>query len=622
MCGIAGFSLFEGIKNDADAILSDMCGVISHRGPDDEGHYADPSVAFGMRRLAIIDLEAGNQPIHNEDKTIWVVFNGEIYNFVELRKELKLRGHTFYTNSDSEVIVHAYEEYGLSFVDKFVGMFGIALWDIKKQELILVRDRVGIKPLYYSLVDKELVFGSEIKSILQHPKISAQTNTDVIDEYFTFGYVSSPNTMYQDIFKIPAGHMARFTRDGFSVFKYWELTETESKITNIDEAVESLDELLDDSIKLRLRSDVPFGAFLSGGIDSSLVVAKMANQIPGSVKTFTIAFNEDGFNESVYAKRVAEHLGTEHHELTVNASAVDILEDLVWHFDEPFGDSSAIPTYFVSKLASEHVKMSLSGDGGDELFAGYSRYEKYFKLHAVKNIPEFIRKFGLNALSKIFGNNIQGNKFKWYQERLSANDFEMYLMGVALTKSSMKTSIFSSDIQNHHDSNFEFSGINNYRFNKYSDLSQLLMLDFNTYLVEDILNKVDRMSMANSLEARVPLLDHRFAELAFSIDNSLKYKNGNGKIVLKKMLSKYVPDELFERPKKGFSIPVSNWINNDLREMVDDVLNSSEIKTDSFFNHKGVMSALHDHRKGISDNSETIWLMLNYTMWKQKFNLH
>jgi len=622
MCGIAGFAVFDSIKNNADNILSEMCRVISHRGPDDEGHFVDQSVALSMRRLSIIDLEAGHQPIHNEDNTIWVVFNGEIYNFVELRRELRARGHNFYTDSDSEVIVHAYEEYGLSFVDKLIGMFGIALWDSKKQELVLIRDRVGIKPLYYSFSGKELVFGSEIKSILEHPDIIAEINSDVIDEYFTFGYVCSPNTMYKNIYKLPAGHIARFNKDGFEISKYWDIDGTDSNISNIDEAVEEMDQLLDDSIRLRLRSDVPFGAFLSGGIDSSLVVAKMAKQIPGSVKTFTIAFNEDQFNESKYARKVADYLGTDHQELTVSASATDIVEDLVWHFDEPFGDSSSVPTYYVSKLASEHVKMSLSGDGGDELFAGYSRYDKYLQLQKYKKIPAPIRNFVFSSLSRVYGNNIKGNKYKWYKERLSANDFDMYLMGIALTKSTIKDVMYSGREGLGKNNNLNYPGFEKYRFDSFSDLSQILKLDFKTYLPEDILNKVDRMSMANSLEARVPMLDHRFVELAYKIDNSLKYKNGNAKIVLKKLLSKYVPDELFERPKKGFSIPVSDWINNDMKEMVDDVLNSEVMRGDQFFNMDGVLKTLNDHRKGINNNSEPIWLLLNYAMWKQKFNLH
>lgn len=618
MCGIVGFTDYEKKIGFKTPILKDMCAQIIHRGPDDEGAFADEIAGIAMRRLAIIDINTGHQPIHNEDKSIWLVFNGEIYNYIELRDELLKRGHVFYTDSDSEVIIHAYEEYGESFVEKLVGMFGIAIWDTNKQELILIRDRAGIKPLYYFAKNSTVVFASEIKCLFKHPDIKPDVNKEKIDEYFSLGYVLAPNTLFTGIKKLRPGHMLKVNKREIKEIRYWDMPVESTEYYDEIEALEVFNQKLDESIRIRLRSDVPFGAFLSGGIDSSLVVAKMAENIR-TVKTFSIGFEEEEYNELKYAKRVSNILGTEHEEFIVRPDAIEMVDKIVWHFDEPFGDSSAIPTFYVSKMARKHVKMTLSGDGGDELFAGYTRYIKYEKLRKYAKLPNVILKNGLNLLKSVAIGEKNRRKLEWYKSRLTVDPFAMYMMGVGLTQDHLKRELYSEELLKHTTFNYDFPELKIYSFKNNYSLEKLFKLDFNTYLVEDILKKVDRMSMANSLEARVPLLDHRLVEFAYKVDRSLKIKDGKGKYLMRKTLSKYIPDELINRPKKGFSIPIAKWFRDDLKELALDMLGSQDFKQRGYFNQSGVDKLMDDHIKGYSDHSESLWLLLNYELWYRKF---
>jgi asparagine synthase (glutamine-hydrolysing) len=594
-----------------------MCQLIVHRGPDDQGIYADRQAQIGMRRLSIIDLAGGHQPIHNEDKSIWIVFNGEIYNFKELRRELQQCGHSFYTNSDTECIVHAYEQYGDQCFSKLRGMFGIAILDLARNRLVLARDRLGKKPLYYTrTADGYLAFASELKSMFAVPGFAPTVSKSATREYFSLGYVPAPGTIYDDVLKLPPAHYLVFERGTVATQRYWKL-DFRPKWQD-DEATLSrrLREHLDEAVRLRLVSDVPFGAFLSGGIDSSVVAALMARHLSSPVKTFTIGFNEDAFNEIPDARRIAEHIGAEHHELVVTPDAIGMVEDLAWYCDEPFGDASSIPTFIVSRMAVAHVKMVLSGDGGDEGFAGYERYRKYMQLRKMARLSLGMAGPALSLAGTAAGGSL-GIRLQRIADRMALPYPERYLSGVALSTAADVNPLLSADV----------AGLDPYarirdhfgRTDIDEEMERILSGDMDTYLVDDILVKVDRMTMANSLEARAPLLDHVLLEFCARLPFPLKNNGRVGKYLLKKVAADLLPAECLQKRKQGFGIPLAKWFRADLKPLMLDLLADRSFRQRGIFNVEGVRACYERHLSGLQDFSELLWLVLTYEMWARNY---
>ena len=581
MCGIAGFiensaSRANLAADEKTAVLNRMCRVIKHRGPDDQGILVRGRVALGMRRLSIIDLEGGNQPLTGCDDSVTVVFNGEIYNYRELQLKLEALGHRFHTHSDTEAIVHAYEEYGAKCVDHLRGMFAFALWDERSQQLFIARDRVGKKPLYYSLTGNgTLVFGSELKSLLEHPAIKCETNVDALDAYLSFGYVPDPLSIFRGIVKLPPGHHLSFVDGRVTVEQYWDFSYAPAEVKKEEDYLDELRALLDEAVRLRLVSDVPLGAFLSGGVDSSAVVGLMSRASSQPVKTFSIGFEEDSYNELKFARVAAKHFGTDHHEFIVTPDICDIVDELVWHFDEPFADSSAIPTYMVSKLARQYVTVVLSGDGGDELFAGYTRYQVDRKRSKLSRLPRVVRERMMRPVSANLPHGAWGRN---YLRNVSLDPLDRYIDNISIFTELNKLALYTDDLK----SSVAQGPIGASMFRSYAAsietgdaLDPLLYLDSKTYLPGDILTKVDRMSMAASLEARVPLLDHKLIEFVTRIPASLKMKGLETKYIFKRAMRGLVPDEILERPKQGFGMPMQEWINLQLRGRIHDTLTSS-----------------------------------------------
>jgi asparagine synthase (glutamine-hydrolysing) len=622
MCGIAGFvDLQQRLPRDeAAATLEQMCRVIAHRGPDDQGTMqTDDGAHLGMRRLSIIDLAGGHQPISNEDGTVSIVFNGEIYNYRELQPELEARGHHFQTHSDTEVIVHSYEEFGPACVSKLRGMFAFAIWDAKKQSLFIARDRVGKKPLYYTLTSEgALIFGSELKSLLQHPSMRREINPQAIDAYLTWGYVPDPLSILKGIRKLPPGHYLTFANGRVDVTCYWEFRyepvqgETSRRA---EDYLEELRSLLSESVRLRLIADVPLGAFLSGGIDSSTIVGLMAREMSQPVKTFSIGFNEDSYNELKYARIAARHFGTDHHEFVVTPDLCQIVDDLAWFLDEPFADSSAIPTYMVSKLAREHVKVVLSGDGGDELFAGYTRYVIDQRRSGFAGLPRFVRHGLMAPLSRHLPHGARGRNFL---HNVALDSLDRYLDSISifteLNKPLLYTDAFRGQLQRNGDEVIPFRSYAE-RVRTGEPLDTLLYIDSKTYLPGDILTKVDRMSMAVSLEARVPLLDHKLIEFVNSIPASLKLNGLETKHVFKQAIRDFVPAEILNRPKQGFGVPVDEWINQQLRERIHDTLTEQRTRERGYIAPAYVQLLLDEHERGRRDHSTQLWTLFMLELW-------
>jgi asparagine synthase (glutamine-hydrolysing) len=623
MCGIAGFVGDSDTRADgADRarLLKGMCDVIRHRGPDDEGFFLRPGVALGMRRLSIIDLAGGHQPICGEDGTVSIVFNGEIYNFHELRSELEKRGHTFKTNSDTEAIVHAYEEYGTACANHLRGMFAFAIWDEKTRGLYIARDRVGKKPLYYTLArGQTLVFGSEIKSILEHPDVTREINLEALDAYFTLGYVPDPLTIFRGIYKLPPGHYLTFANGDLHTREYWDFNFAPAESRKPEDYMDELRALLDESVRLRLISDVPLGAFLSGGIDSSTVVALMAQHMNQPVKTFSIGFHEDSYNELKYARLTAKKLGTDHHEFFVTPQICDVINDLVWHFDEPFADPSAIPTYMVSKLARDHVTVALSGDGGDELFAGYTHYVVQENRRAFSALPRALRAGVMRPLSYRLPYGAWGRN---YLHNISLDPIDRYLDSLSYFTQLTKKSLYTSDFQ-------RSLGATDYvtrSFREYASqvktnepLDQLLYIDGKTYLPGDILTKVDRVSMATSLEVRVPLLDHKLIEFVTKVPAPLKLAGTETKQLLKRVARELIPSEILDRPKQGFGIPLEEWINRQLRDQIREILHEPRTRQRGYVNYDYVDLILDEHYKNRRDHSFPLWSLLIFELWHRQY---
>ena len=618
MCGIAGFVGGEARSApEAHAVIQQMCDVIEHRGPDDEGFYVEADVALGMRRLSIIDLVTGRQPISNEDGSIWIVFNGEIYNHQELREELIQRGHSFRTRTDTEAIVHLYEDEGERAVERLRGMFAFAIWDQREHKLFMARDRVGKKPLHYALVRDTLIFGSEIKSLLQHPMISREANLEAILDFLSFGYIPDPITAFRGILRLPPGHTFTFKNGRIQTQRYWDFDycgEAERRPAHDENYyVERLRELIAESVRLRLMSDVPLGAFLSGGIDSSTVVAMMAHHMGQPVKTFSIGFSESDYDELAYARTAARHLRTEHHEFVLTPDLCRLVEEIVWHHDEPFADASSIPTYVVSKMAREHVTVVLSGDGGDELFAGYDRYAAHQKREKFERIPSFARRLMLRT-SRLLPRSAYGKNFL---RNVALDPAARYVDYISYFSEDIKSDLLPIGTRHAfggHDSAEAFRKV--FAVPSSADrLDHLLYLDAKTYLPGDILTKVDRMTMAHSIEARVPLLDHKLIEFVQTIPASLKLFRRESKYILKKAVVGLIPQEIINRPKQGFGVPIRKWLNYELRELLYDTLTGKCARERGLLNQSAVQVVLDEHRRGRRDNSRHLWGLLTLELW-------
>jgi asparagine synthase (glutamine-hydrolysing) len=622
MCGIAGAVGLGIAANPAASrdLIGRMCGVIAHRGPDDEGHYVAGEVAIGMRRLAIIDIATGRQPLSNEDGTIWIVFNGEIYNYRELRAELIARGHRFQTRTDTETIIHLYEEEGERCVEKLRGMFTFAIWDERERALLLARDRLGKKPLHYTLAGDTLVFGSEIKSLLQHAGVKREVNLEAISDYLSYGYIPDPATAFKGIHKLPPGHTLTCKDGRVRTRRYWDFNYSGESGPVREESyyVERLRDLLAEAVRVRLESEVPLGAFLSGGIDSSTIVALMARAMNQPVKTFSIGFNESSFDELKYARRTAERFGTEHHEFVVTPDICRIVEDIVWHHDEPFADVSSIPTFVVSQMARQYVTVVLAGDGGDELFAGYEAYVREQKYDAAERLPAFVRRGLLRPLSQMMPRSAYGKRMLSHiaradgQRRVNAMS---YFIEVA------KRELLSVQVRralNGYNSATAFERLYDTPASR-ARLDRHMYLDGKTYLPGDILVKVDRMSMANSLETRAPLLDHKLIEFVQTIPASLKLRGLETKYILKRAVTGLIPDEIIHRPKQGFDVPIKRWFNHELRQMLDDTLADQRTRERGYFNQQAVQALLAEHRRGRRDNARHLWGLLMLELWHRTF---
>jgi asparagine synthase (glutamine-hydrolysing) len=599
-----------------------MCQTIVHRGPDDEGIYARGPVGLGMRRLSIIDLAGGKQPIHNEDRSVWVVFNGEIYNFPELRGELQGRGHQFYTHSDTEVIVHLYEEMGADCVKKLRGMFAIALYDEKKHSLLLARDRLGKKPLHYALHQGKLLFGSEIKTILAlHPEL-AEVDHEGLLQYFYFGYIPDPHTAFQRIRKLPAGHLMEFRDDEIKIRQYWDVPEygTHPAISE-EECLVELERRLEEAVRIRLISDVPLGALLSGGVDSSIIVALMARTSAKPVKTFSIGFRAEQFNESEYARMVAERFGTEHHDLILEPDLEETLTYLSGMMEEPFGDSSMLPTYYVCRMARRQVTVALSGDGGDELFAGYDRYLVAMERPKFDPLQRWLGPLYRDRIHGLIPAGMYGKNLAW---NASLNDRDRYLDGISFLpvlhrERDLFTPEFLASAKRLQDPLLEWQRL--YDGAPAQDrLSRLLYLDTKTYLNSDILTKVDRMSMATSLEVRVPMLDHEVVEWVTSLPVEWKFRAGVRKHILKKLAERLgIPPALLHRKKQGFQLPLVEWMRNEVKSKFWGILLEPRTLERGYFKPDAVRALIDEHVRGRRNRSGMLWRMLVLELWHRNF---
>jgi len=611
VCGIAGIVKWNGRPVLEDEVRA-MCRAMVHRGPDEEGVYLGAGVGLGMRRLSIIDLKGGQQPISNEDGSIWVVFNGEIYNHRELRRQLIRDGHTFRTASDTETIVHLYEDLGARALDRLRGMFAFALWDVPRRQLLLARDRLGIKPLYYAELDDGVVFASELKPILQRPDIGRDLNWEAVGHLFTFLATPSSSSIVKGVRKLEPARIATAADGrGVRVERYWDVEFQPDEHSSEDELVEQLRELLVEAVQLHQISDVPIGAFLSGGIDSSAVVATMARLTSSRVKTFSIGFEEADYSELDHARRVAEQFGTEHHELVLQPDVIQIAEDLAWYLDEPFGDTSAIPTYMISKLASEHVTVVLTGDGGDELFAGYDKYVTEQRERQYDRVPATIRQ-ALGAVGRVMPEGMPGRRFL---SHLALDGPRRYLDASTLFRTDELRKVFRHEAFRQiatHDpwthSLAELGGVG-------SDwVAALQYCDLQTYLPLDILTKVDRMTMAHSIEARPPLLDHRVVEFAATIPARYRLREGTTKYLLKRAMRGVLPDAIIDRPKHGFAVPLARWFRGKLAGFARDVLLSDACRQRGLFAPKRVERLIEHHQSGRNLDLQ-LWTLLSFELW-------
>ena len=628
MCGICGKINRDPEKPIDQQLIHEMCQVIKHRGPDDDGFFFHKNIGLGMRRLSIIDLSTGKQPIYNEDGTIAVVLNGEIYNFQDLRTQLIAKGHRFKTRSDTEAIVHLFEDKGEACVHDLRGMFGFAVYDKKMDKLMVARDRMGIKPIYYAFDHDKLLFGSELKSLLRDRSLDTEFDYFALNCYFSFMNTIAPDTIFKNVRKLMPGQYFVYEKGQFRVEQYWRFSLNENTKLTEAECREQLMELLKDSVRIRLISDVPLGAFLSGGIDSSTVVALMSQVSDQPVKTFSIGFESRKYDELEYAKQVATRFNTDHHEYVVNPDVTEIIDDLIWYLDEPFSDPSAIPTYFVSKIARENVTVALSGDGGDEMFGGYLSYNAEAILNKVQKIPRFLRNGLIRNILTILPAtpyakfNEEKERLKRILDRVDLTPEERFFSRHHVFNTTTKKLLYSEDLKSQLNGHFDIEQ----KLLSYLDppkngasINKMLYLDTHLYLPNDMLVKVDRMSMATSLEARVPLLDHKLVEFVSTIPWNLKVKGTVSKYILKKTMSDLLPHNILYRKKQGFNMPLNEWFRNDLVGLAAKVLLDRTSVHRGLFNRDHIERLLTSHQQKAEDMSFQIWSLIVFEKWCRTF---
>ncbi len=623
MCGICGMYHVHSQQPVDPDYLQAMMDVMAHRGPDDEGHYYEGNLGLGFRRLSIIDLSGGKQPMFNEDGTVVVVFNGEIYNYQEVRTALVARGHILHTNSDTEVIAHLYEDFGDDCVTHLRGMFALAVWDSRRRHLLVARDRLGIKPLYYTRAGGDLVFGSEIKVLLQHPAVSARLSLPALGHFLSLKYVPAPHTMFEDIVALPPGYLLTSNDQGVQVRAYWDVVFThqhEQRLSE-EEYIEQLDALLRECVRMHLMSDVPFGAFLSGGVDSSTIVALMSEFLNEPVKTFSVGFEGKGESESElpFARMVAERYATEHYDVMVTAQDyINLSEKMLWHLDQPIADQATLATYVVSRLASQHVKMVLTGEGGDELFAGYGRYAGERVSPLFQYLPMGVRGGILGASRRLPG--LRRPKLVLYA-LCHTDEVTRIFNWFPLFNSDMKAALLSDTMRQAtagHATREVFAE-QLARTNATHVLNRMLYVDTKLWLPDDLLARGDKLGMATSLEARVPFLDHKMVEFAAALPPDLKLKRLTRKYLLKQVSRRFLPDTIIDRKKKGFPVPIALWFREDIRAFVHDTLAPETIRRRGLFDPDFVARLLHEHDTSLADHSVMLWGLINVELWHRLF---
>jgi asparagine synthase (glutamine-hydrolysing) len=626
MCGICGVCFSDERQMDLN-ILKKMTSTLEHRGPDDDGYYTNAGIALGHRRLSIIDLDTGKQPIHNEDETIYVVFNGEIYNFPELKKELEKKGHRFYTKTDTEVLVHLYEEKGEGCVESLAGMFAFAIWDEKRRKLLLTRDRIGIKPLYYSYNGKAFAFASEPKALLQLPWVEGGLDPQGLSHYLTYDFIPAPFCIYEDIRKVPPGYQVIYQDGDLRCERYWDLDLTDRFNGDLDE--NELCELIWGEfcqvVKTHLISDVPLGVLLSGGIDSTSVLAALRYEGVDDIKTFSIGFGDPSFDESRYFRRAASFFETEHHEeVLAPQKLIEIIPKVASILDEPLADASIMPTYLLSRFTKGSVKVALGGDGGDELFAGYPTYQAFLLSRYYEKLPRIMKSFVEAAVKKLpvsFKNMSFDFRAKKFIYGIPYSPVERYYIWMGTFPPEEKGELLTDRIKSRLEILDSFYVLHDYLRDKSfsSELGKLLYLDTKLYLQDGVLAKVDRASMAHGLEVRVPFLDHRFVELVTGIPERLKLKGFTTKYLWKKAIKDRVPDEIARRGKKGFGIPLARWLCGELKGLMLELLSEKRLKEQGIFNPSTVKRLVSDHLAHRTDNRKKIWNLLIFQLWWDSF---
>lgn len=625
MCGIAGFVDFRGHqKDEARARIKRMADSIVHRGPDEEGFYVDNLVALGHRRLSIIDLSSGQQPMSALEGQVQIVFNGEIYNFIEIRAKLEAKGYRFRTHCDTEVILMGYLEWGERCVDMLNGMFAFVVWDARVKRLMLARDRVGKKPLYYCRMGSVIAFASELKALRAGGLCPDEVDPESLDCYFSFGYIPSPRTIYKRVKKLRAARCLIASETGESERQYWHLSFADPVARPLDQAIEEFEALLDDAVRCRLMSEVPLGAFLSGGLDSSLVVSSMARLMDRPVITNSIGFEDRNFNELPTASAIAAHLKTDHHEFTVQAKAADVLERIAWHFDEPIADSSAVPTWYVCQMARRTVTVALSGDGGDESFGGYTfRYLPHMMESRLRTaIPVPIRRVVFGALGTMWPASARlprPLRLKTIFENLAVGDAEAFYGDLVWLRHETRDALYS------HGFRADLKGFTPMEtvlpYYAGSDavdaLGRAQFTDIHFYMTDDVLTKVDRMSMAHGLEVRCPLLDHRILEFAAKLPAGLKVDRHRGKLPLRGLAARRLPAEVLGKPKRGFSIPAARWLREELRPLAESLILERNEFLDSFLDDQKIRKLWHEHLSKARDHSVFLWGLMMLGLWKK-----
>lgn len=624
MCGIAGIYNYHNGQPIDETVLRRMTGALAHRGPDDDGFYTSGRIGLGHRRLSIIDVAGGHQPIFNEDATVAIVFNGEIYNYRELARLVESRGHRLRTQSDTETIVHLYEEFGDACVERLRGMFAFAIWDARQQKLLLARDRVGKKPLYFADLGGALIFGSELKALLEHPGMPREMDPQAVADYFSYQFIPAPRTIFRQARKLQAGHTLAVTPGGAHDRQYWDIDFSRVERRSEKEWSELLLQEFQEAVSGRLISEVPLGAFLSSGVDSSAVVALMSRASRQSVVTASVGFAEEKYSEADAARRFAQSLNTEHHERLVSPDAVRIIEKLAWHYDEPFADASAIPTFYVSQAAREFVTVALSGDGGDENFAGYRRYA----FDAVENrvralAPATLRQPFFGALASVYPKADwlpRALRAKATLRNLSLDPARGYFNSVYGAMANERDTLLGADLQTQLNGYDPFALFAEHYWRAKTDdpIARAQYVDIKLYLPDDILVKVDRASMAVSLEVRCPLLDHKLMELAARIPSNLKLRGREGKYIFKQTMKRLLPPEVLTRRKQGFVVPLAEWLRGELRELAGSALFDSSAN-DGWLEPRAVAELWRQHQAGWRDFSRPLWTILMFRTWQKTF---